>query len=350
MLDMVLDRTRMVVDELIGVGEAQAVGSWPYGPTPTGSTPPLGPVGATCERVITQVNHFDLFNAMGEPWGGCVEARPEPFDTSDVPPGANPNTRWVPYLWPDEKDGVNGAVPSAHSRNDYLDTPSLPSWMRIFTNGDFFNQNWVWKYRDDSPDSDYTSFIEQGPNAACPEPIVPLTGTRAELDGAIAGLRAVGAAGTNAAFGMAWGWRVLSPGAPFTEGLPYDPENSRKIIILMTDGINDATPQNNSYNDADYGAYGYLDRGRLGPNRTAAINRLDNKLREVCSAAKATGREIIVYTVMFDPGGGIPGSTRALYRQCATEPDMYFEASDADALIDTFNAIAADIRRLRLTR
>jgi hypothetical protein len=160
----------------------------------------------------------------------------------------------------------------------------------------------------------------------------------------------VGAAGTNSAFGMVWGWRVLSPGVPFTQGLPYDPENTRKIIILMTDGVNDVTEQRNGYNRADYGAYGYLRQGRLGNNRNQAQARLDRKLREVCNEVQRTGREIMVYTVMFDPQGGLPPSLRSLYRDCATEADMFFQASDSADLVSAFNDIAADIRRLRLTQ
>ena len=262
----------------------------------------------------------------------------------------------MPYLWPDERDGVNGANPNAHSRNDYLPTDPLRPrdiWrQRDWQHAD--RQRFVWKYNVSETgnivDSDYTSFIEQGPNAACPEPIVPLTGNRAELESAIDSLRSVGAAGTNSAFGMVWGWRVLSPGAPFTQGLPYDPENNQKIIILMTDGVNDVTRQRNGYNQADYGAYGYLRQRRLGRNIGQARNALDDKLEEVCREVARSDRGILVYTVMFDPQGGLPSSLRDLYRGCATEADMFFEATNQDALVDAFNDIAADIRALRLTQ
>ena len=351
MLDMVIDRTQAVLGavwQALGPSQAHAAGIWPYGPRPTNSSP------IDCSRRTPDpVNHFDLFNAMNEPWAGCVEARPEPFDTSDTPPGGNPDTRWVPYLWPDEADGVNGAVPTAHSRNDYLPTNGLhPSWLTNWSNHD--RQFFLWKYNvadtGNGVNRDYSSFIERGPNAACPEPIVPLTDNRAALDASIAGLRSVGASGTNSAMGMAWGWRVLSPGAPFTEGLPYSPDDTRKIIILMTDGVNDVTEQQNSYNRADYGAYGYLAQGRLGSNRAAAQNRLDDKLREVCEEVARPGVEILVYTVMFDPLGGLPPSLANLYRDCASEPAMFFQASNSSDLITAFNDIAADIRRLRLTQ
>jgi hypothetical protein len=141
MFHMVLDRSIAFIDragetvsdvagELVGVREAEAsenygygVGGWPHGPRPR--TIPND--GDCSRRGPSEVNHFHLFEAMGEQWAGCVEARPEPFDTSDTPPGGGRggDTRWVPYLWPDERDGVNGSNPRAHSRNDYLPTDTL---------------------------------------------------------------------------------------------------------------------------------------------------------------------------------------------------------------------------------
>ncbi|MCB1508575.1 MAG: hypothetical protein KDI98_07465 [Hyphomicrobiaceae bacterium] len=320
---------------------AEAAG-WPYGPTPHEYSPVVCNVNGP-----SRVNVFDLFAAMGEPWEGCVEARPSPYDVRDIPPGSNPDTQFVPYMWPDETDGWPGTSPSSLVRNDYLPRASYPSWMERHGNSQIFDQAYVWKYRS-PPNSDYTSFIERGPNAACPEPIVPLTGTRAELDASIASLRSVGAAGTNSALGMMWGWRVLSPDAPFTEGIPYDPENSSKIVILMTDGINDVTPQPNSWNQSDFGAYGYIQDGRLGANRPSTQAQLDNRLRTICRSMKDDGTEIIIYTVMFDPEGGLPSSVRALFRGCASDPDLYFEASSPESLVAAFQEIANDIRRLRL--
>ena len=81
-LDMVIDRSRDVVrrasevaghaaDELIGVSEAHAIGSfdwdaedWPYGPRPV-EIP--GPPDLDCAlQGPDQVNHFVLFDAMNE--------------------------------------------------------------------------------------------------------------------------------------------------------------------------------------------------------------------------------------------------------------------------------------------
>lgn len=38
--------------------------------------------------------------------------------------------------------------------------------------------------------------------------------------------------------GLLWGWRVLSPTVPFTQGAPYDDEKWIKALVLLTDGEN----------------------------------------------------------------------------------------------------------------
>ena len=44
--------------------------------------------------------------------------------------------------------------------------------------------------------------------------------------------------GTNIMEGVMWGWRVLSPEPPFTEGKAYDDPENDKFLIVMTDGEN----------------------------------------------------------------------------------------------------------------
>ena len=67
----------------------------------------------------------------------------------------------------------------------------------------------------------------QGPNYLCDsKPILPLTTDKASVVTMIQGLIAKG--GTNILEGLMWGWRVLSPEAPFTEGRAYnDAENTK---------------------------------------------------------------------------------------------------------------------------
>ena len=62
--------------------------------------------------------------------------------------------------------------------------------------------------------------VYTGPNYFCDTPaITPLTNSRATLNAAISAMQPGG--NTNILEGLTWGWRTLSPGAPFTEGKSY---------------------------------------------------------------------------------------------------------------------------------
>jgi hypothetical protein len=76
-----------------------------------------------------------------------------------------------------------------------------------------------------------------GPNALCDSrAILPLTEHKSAVEAVLTQMRAKGS--TNILDGRMWGWRMLSPEEPLTEGRPYsDPENNM-YLILMTDGEN----------------------------------------------------------------------------------------------------------------
>ena len=73
---------------------------------------------------------------------------------------------------------------------------------------------------------------------------------------------------------MAWGWRVVSSGAPFTEGRPETEKGNDKVVIVLTDGANtyytpsslgDSDPAGNK---STYSAYGYA--GQWPPGYTTS--------------------------------------------------------------------------------
>ena len=99
----------------------------------------------------------------------------------------------------------------------------------------------------------------------------------------------------------------------------HDEPDHVKVMVLMTDG---------QFNQAyQYG---------IGNSNTQA--------RNLCAAAKQDG--IIIYSVAFRA----PWSARNLLRQCATtSQNHYFETSTGGALRDAFEAIAIEIRNLRLS-
>ncbi|MEM8811590.1 MAG: TadE/TadG family type IV pilus assembly protein [Pseudomonadota bacterium] len=330
--------------DLIGPTAAQA-DPWPYGSGPEQDDP------RDCVQYTPdKINHFDLFRAMDVDWRGCVEARPEPYDTADVAPNpANPDTLFVPYLWPDEKKfSVN------KSHNSYFSEKAvkgiIPTWVKE-RNWDSLQQAWIWKYRELDPKIKTGATRQQGPNAACPDPIVPLTNKQRKLERAVAGLRSYALSGTNSSAGMAWAYRALTPGAPLTEAKPFDSKFVKKVIVLMTDGDNDFVGQKTG-NESDYTGYGYLAKKRLGTDDLVEAKKVLNaKLAAICREVKAKPNEIVVFTVFFDPGTGVltPEAEEAV-KGCASRPDYFFNADSSDALITAFETIGNQINALRVSR
>jgi hypothetical protein len=150
---------------------------------------------------------------------------------------------------------------------------------------------------------------------------------------------------TNIQAGVAWGWRVVSPGQPFTQGAAKDDKDWIKVIVLMTDGANTHRGLN-SPNKSMYSAYGFARNGRLGtPTRytSTLVSRMNARTLEACTNAKADG--IMVYTVAF---GISDYGTRTLLRNCATNPEMAFTPDNGSDLIATFNQIGVDLSSLRI--
>ncbi|MEZ6023038.1 MAG: pilus assembly protein TadG-related protein [Hyphomonadaceae bacterium] len=318
------------------------------------------------------VNNITLFERLSnESWKGCVEARPEPYDITDAAPSAsNPDTRFVPFFWLDTTDGYS---------NSYMsDTDGDISGASMSTNmgngantqdqreARMFN---VFKYRGQSVSIDSTPPDTRGPNRGCPTPIVPLTANESTLQSAISAMRHWMGGGTNQAEGLAWGWRVLSPGEPFTEGEPYGPE-VRKVIVLMSDGEN-TNVGSDPVLSSDYSAYNHLGlwrdyadgglltqliggmlRGILPPQYRRSINSssgyvnyVNSREAQLCTNIKNAGIEI--YTVIFRE---TDQATENLMRNCASSDEHFYRADNAQELSEAFDAIGSGIGALRLTR
>lgn len=301
-----------------------------------------------------RLNNFDFFAAIpNSQWKGCVEARAEPYDvTDDAPDGMRPDTLFVPWFWPDEMD--NGPRLAAGytiaMANDYLPDrldlrdAAAPS----------FSDGWVgWgqanilKYNGADGAIDEVAPDTSGPNKACPDPILPLTGNRSDIEGKIDGLMHWNGSGTNVAEGLAWGWRVLSPGAPFTQGTDYG--KATKVIVLMTDGVNNVDPNPEFSHLSEYSAYGYLQQwstNRIADKTYAGFKEYaDGRLELACANAKAEG--IQIYTVAF--GITDPDTLRTL-EACATAPPYAYTASTSDDLIVAFRKVAQKLSMLRLSK
>jgi Flp pilus assembly protein TadG len=127
--------------------------------------------------------------------------------------------------------------------------------------------------------------------------------------------------------GIIWGWRLLSPQAPFSDGANRKTQpDVKRFMVLMTDGANTISP---SYPKHD-------------GNDTGLTNALS---LETCNAIKAEGTYI--YAIAFDVTD--PG-IRTLLSDCATAPPYYYAADDAAGLKQAFEAIANSVVAIRLTQ
>ena len=309
---------------------------------PAGSAPPswMDTAGAAPDAYddldSTTKTRFQLFTAMrGQSWGGCVMSRPSPYDLTDATPtSGTPATLFVPWFAPDEPDPNY-----SYYENDYISdtggtcSGSISGW------SDLRLQNRACKY------TGATAASGLGPNYLCvSSAITPLTNTRATLDTAINALQANG--DTNIMEGMMWGWRVLSPGAPFTEGKAYGAPNNRKVIVLMTDGVNNYNGYANP-NMSYYFTYGFAKDGRIGQitnNNTTLTTLLNTKTLQACTNAKAQG--ITIYTIGF--GAGAAGST-SLLQSCASATKYAYFPQNSSDLVPVFQQIAQSINALRIS-
>ena len=284
----------------------------------------------------TRFQLFDELRNVG--WGGCVEVRPSPHDVTDSAP-AGGDSLFVPYFAPDEPDERD---PGRHSYvNSYLNDDGGNCATPPDDETQVQAQEKTCKYTDASA----SLSNGKGPNYRCTSrPIMPLSENEGEI---VAAIRAMQASGmTNIHDALMWGWRVLSPGEPFTEGRSDNDATNRKFMVVMTDGRNTHTGRNHQ-NRSRFSAYGFSKNGRLR-NPTSTTWRLEramnNKTETSCTNAKAA--DITIYTIAVEV---TDDDTVEMLRRCASGEQRAFTIDDSDALNDVFKAIADEINKLRIT-
>ena len=288
------------------------------------------------------VNRFTLFSQMGKTWGGCVESRQSPYDVQESAPSTStPATLFTPYFAPDEP----GSSSSSTTWNNM-------TWYNSYLNDVTTNSSWsvregyVPKYNTHTFIHTGTSPVgyQYGPNAGCAlAPIARLTTNWTALKTAINSMTAVG--DTNIPMGMVWGWHLLSPNAPFADGVPYTTPKTTKVVVMMTDGQNQNTSNSNS-NASYYSGVGYIWQNRLGITSGTNAQRqaaLDGRLTTLCTSMKAAG--IVIYTVRVD----VQDTQYQVLQNCATTPDKFYDVQNASDLDAVFNTIAGAIQNLRIS-
>lgn len=188
------------------------------------------------------------------------------------------------------------------------------------------------------------------PNTYCPNAsVMPLTSDQSALLNLLRHedssgnwnpiMTAEGATYSNV--GMSWGVKVLSQEEPFTEGSSWGDEDWNKAVVLMTDG--EMSP------GGDSSVYWSNNKSSASNN----INNLNNRLKEICTWLKAEPQNVKIYTITFKhPKSDISEATRAIYRDCASEPkaDHYFHAPSQAQLISAFERISGALANLHLKK
>jgi Flp pilus assembly protein TadG len=307
-------------------------------------------------------------------WKGCVETRPHPYNVNDAAPTAStPATLYVPMYGPDESSRVT----------------SYNSWWPdvLSTTNDANRQKYMPKYftpQEQAGESIRASDnVIVGPNQSCTtKPITPLTDVSAltgktAIKNAIDAMQPLG--GTNVPDGMAWGWRVVSSGAPFTEGRPETEKGNDKVLIVVTDGANTYyTPGSLGWSDGGnnksiYSSVGYAgknydttSKSRLFRGTTQTVtydnaiytNAMNEHFQELCTNAKAANIMVMTVALDLDSKKAAEAKQIEILQSCASnsryrtgadgKPVKLFWNSTGSTLADDFKKIGDELSNLRI--
>lgn len=169
--------------------------------------------------------------------------------------------------------------------------------------------------------------------------------------------------GTFIPAGLQWGWHVVSPGEPYTQGIKTThPDYTRTVraIVLLTDGDNQVQPGGVTHNNSNYMAYSYVNtvigtERRLSTTASASETSLDTKLAALCTDVKRAGTandktdDIRLYTITF---GSLSSATQTMMSNCATLDKgarLHYHAPNTSDLADIFAKIGEDLTEIHLS-
>jgi hypothetical protein len=124
---------------------------------------------------------------------------------------------------------------------------------------------------------------------------------------------------THIALGVEFGYHMLSPNAPFIEGVAFDDKNTKKFMVVLTDGAQTASG--------------------FGPGGARSKFEGEKNLEALCNNAKTNG--ITMITMAFDLNDS---STRERLKRCATDQSKdFFVATDSADLTKAFESVKAAV-------
>ena len=125
---------------------------------------------------------------------------------------------------------------------------------------------------------------------------------------------------TNIALGMAFGWHLLSPNAPYAEGTSYSDDEVVKAIVLLTDGRQT--------------------QKSWGPGGSRSVANGEENLETMCENIK--DKDVLVITVAFDLQDQ---ATEDRLRDCASSEEFFYIAEDNAELAASFQSITQQLAK-----
>ena len=245
---------------------------------------------------------------------GDVKVAIVPFAT-DVNAGTgNVNATWIDWT---DWDAANGSC----SNSTYTTKSTCLSHSKVWTPNPHSTWNGCVHDRDQNNDVLNTPTVAGSPATLfrahqatnCPTAMMPLSVDWTALNAKIDAMAPAG--NTNVTIGLAWGFQLLSPVAPFNAPAPAP--DLDKVIVILTDGENTQ-------------------------NRwSSSASVIDARTSKACDNIK--NANIKLYTVRV-----IDGDV-TLLKGCATKPTMYYDVQQAVQLNSVFSSIAQNLANLRIT-
>jgi Mg-chelatase subunit ChlD len=162
----------------------------------------------------------------------------------------------------------------------------------------------------------------------CPVALLRLTTDRLAVESKISEMVANGR--TYIPAGLLWGWNMLTREDPLDDALSQNEMKKlggKKVIVLMTDGANTISTAGTALHDG------------------SDVTKSNELTAKVCANAKADGVEI--FTVAFQVS---EVAIKQILDDCASQPDMAFDATNSAALKDAFMKIGQQLATLHLSR
>jgi len=281
-------------------------------------------VGGSHESWLSTAGQAMIDNGDFSPtdWMGCVMARADGEDLTDTPPSLAP---FEPYYWEDEAD----------------------------YDGEERENNWINRRGRRSVSEVNSSWSAKGPNRGCAQEILPLVESKQTVLDAIDDMEPWSFGGTASPMGLVWGWRVLSErwqglwggDTPAELPLPNDTPYMDKVLVVLTDGVNEFIEREDFLGGSDFTAYGTIEQFGFDSVQDAR-EELDDRFDDICSNIKDD--DIIIYAITF--GSTPDNDTKTAFEACATDPAYYFHAPSNDELEEVFEAIGRQLSNLRLSQ